>query len=45
VAPEPTEQEVLQAEMLLNQQQIISKQAEIDMTLGEVLLNQQGVDR
>lgn len=43
--PEPTEQEILQAEMLLNQQQIISKQTEIDMTLAELLLNQQGVDR
>ena len=39
----PTEQEILQAEMLLNQQQIISKQTEIDMTLAELLLNQQGV--
>ncbi|MCQ4936774.1 hypothetical protein [Anaerotignum propionicum] len=43
--PEPSEQEILQAEMLLNQQQIISKQTEIDMTLAELLLNQQGVVR
>lgn len=42
---EPTEQEILQAEMLLNQQQIISKQTEIDMTLAELLLNQQGVSK
>jgi len=41
--PTPTEQEILQSEMLLNQQQIISKQTEIDMTLAELLLNQQGV--
>lgn len=41
--PTPTDQEILQAEMLLNQQQIISKQTEIDMTLAELLLNQQGV--
>ena len=43
--PEPMEQEILQAEMLLNQQQIISKQTEIDMTLAELLMNQQGVSR
>lgn len=41
--PEPTEQETIQAEMLLNQQQIIGKQEEIDMTLAELLLNKQGV--
>ena len=45
VRQEPTEQEFLQAEMLLNQQQIISKQTEIDITLAELLLNQQGVVR
>lgn len=40
---EPIEHEILQAEMLLNQQMILSKQSEIDMTLAELLLNQQGV--
>ena len=40
---EPTEQEILQAEMLLNQQQIINRQNEQDMVLAELLLNQQGV--
>lgn len=40
--PQPTEQEVLQAEMLLNQQQIINRQNEQDMVLAELLLNQQG---
>ena len=39
---EPTEQEVLQAEMLLNQQRMMSKQAEQDFVLAELLLNQQG---
>ena len=43
--PEPLEQEVLKAEMLLNQQMILSKQKEIDMTLAELLLNQQGVSK
>lgn len=43
--PEPTDQEIIQAEMLLNQHQIICKQTEIDMTLAELLLNQQGVER
>lgn len=40
---EPTERDFLQGEILLNQQQIISKQTEIDTTLAELLLNQQGV--
>jgi hypothetical protein len=43
--PKSTEDEILQAEMLLNQQLILSKQTEIDMTLAELLLNQQGVSR
>ncbi|AMJ40704.1 hypothetical protein [Anaerotignum propionicum] len=46
--PDPMElieDEVLQAEMLLNQQLILSKQTEIDITLAELLLNQQGVVR
>lgn len=42
---EPIEDEVLKAEMLLNQQMILSKQKEIDMTLAELLLNQQGVSK
>ena len=41
--PQPTEEEILQAEMLLNQQQIISRQNEQDMVLAELLLSQQGV--
>lgn len=44
---QPTEGELIimeaQAATLINQQEIISKQTEIDMTLAELLLNQQGV--
>lgn len=43
--PKSTEDEILRAEILLNQQMILSKQTEIDAVLAEVLLNQQGVDR
>lgn len=46
---QPTEGELIimeaQAATLINQQEIISKQTEIDMTLAELLLNQQGVSR
>ena len=41
--PEPTEQEIMQAEMLLNQMQIISAQKEQDEVLAEILLNQMEV--
>ena len=41
--PEPTEQEIMQAEMLLNQMQIISTQQEQDEVLAEILINQMGV--
>lgn len=40
---EPTEEEILQAEMLLNQQKMINRQNEQDVVLAELLLNQQGV--
>lgn len=38
--PEPTEQELVQAELLLNQLDIMAKQAEHDEVLAEILLNQ-----
>lgn len=38
---EPTEQEIIQAEMLLNQAGIIAKQNEHDEVLAELLLGQQ----
>lgn len=37
---EPTEEELFQAEILLNQMQIINTQAEQDEVLAEILLNQ-----
>ena len=40
---EPTEQEIIQAEMLLNQAEIIAKQNEHDEVLAELLLGQQEV--
>ncbi|KAF5044242.1 hypothetical protein [Anaerotignum sp.] len=44
---QPTEGELIiieaQAATLINQQEIISKQTEIDAVLAELLLNQQGV--
>lgn len=40
---EPTEQELIQAELLLNQIGIIAKQNEQDEVLAEILLNQMGV--
>ena len=41
--PEPTEQDIMQAEMLLNQMEIISTQQEQDEVLAEILLNQMEV--
>ena len=41
--PEPTEQELIQAEILLNQAEIIAKQNEHDEVLAEILLGQQEV--
>ena len=41
--PEPTEEEIMQAEMLLNQMQIIATQQEQDEVLAEILINQMGV--
>lgn len=41
--PEPTEEEIIQAEMLLNQAQIIATQQEQDEVLAAILLNQMGV--
>lgn len=41
--PEMTEQELIQAEILLNQAEIISKQKEQDEVLAELLLGQQEV--
>lgn len=40
---EPNEQEIIQAEMLLNQAEIIAKQKEHDEVLAELLLGQQEV--
>lgn len=40
---EPTEQELINAELLLNQIDIIAKQNEQDEVLAEILLNQMGV--
>ena len=40
--PEPTEQELIQAELLLNQTQILINQEQQDMVLAELLLNQIG---
>lgn len=41
--PEPTEEEIIQGEMLLNQAQIIATQEEQDEVLAAILLNQMGV--
>lgn len=41
--PQPTEQELVQAEMLLNQIEIMQRQNEQDEVLAEILLNQMGV--
>ena len=41
--PEPTEEEMIQAEMLLNQAQILATQQEQDEVLAAILLNQMGV--
>lgn len=41
--PEPTETELIQAELLLNQQEIIIKQNEHDEVLAAILLGQQTV--
>ena len=38
---EPTDEEIIQAEMLLNQAEIIAKQSEHDEVLAELLLGQQ----
>lgn len=43
VEPEPTEEELVQAEILLNQAEILAKQNEQDEVLAEILLNQMGV--
>ena len=40
--PEPTEQELIQAELLLNQAQILINQEQQDTVLAEFLLNQIG---
>ena len=41
--PEPTEQELIQAELLLNQVEILARQNEQDEVLAEILLNSLGV--
>lgn len=41
--PEPTEEELIQAELLLNQVDIITKQQEQDEVLAAILLNGLGV--
>ena len=41
--PKPTETELIQAELLLNQQEIIIKQNEQDEVLAAILLGQQTV--
>lgn len=41
-ASEPTEEEILQAEILLNQQWIINWQIDNEAVLAEILLGQQG---
>ena len=43
VVPGPTEEELIQAEILLNQVEILAKQNEHDEVLAEILLNQMGV--
>ena len=41
--PEPTEAELIQAELLLNQVGMLNRQTEMDETLAAILLNQIGV--
>ena len=41
--PEPSETEIIQAEILVNQSEIIAKQKEQDEVLAELLLGQQEV--
>lgn len=41
--PDPTETELIQAELLLNQADILARQNEQDEVLAEILLNQMGV--
>lgn len=41
--PETTESELIQAELLLNQADILARQNEQDEVLAEILLNQMGV--
>lgn len=41
--PEPSETEIIQAEILLNQAEIIAKQKEHDEVMAELLLGQQEV--
>lgn len=41
--PEPTDEEIVQAEILLNQAEILAKQNEQHEVLAEILLNQMGV--
>ena len=43
VEPEPTDAELIRAELLLNQAEILAKQNEHDEVLAEILLNQLGV--
>lgn len=40
--PEPTESELIQAELLLNQVEMLNRQTEMDETLAAILLNQIG---
>ena len=41
--PQPTEQEILQAELLLNQMTILENQTSQDAVMAEILLGQLGV--
>lgn len=41
--PEPSEQEILQAELLLNQMTILDNQTSQDAVMAEILLGQLGV--
>ena len=40
--PQPTEQEILQAELLLNQMTILDNQTAQDTTMAEILIGQTG---
>ena len=40
--PKPTESELIQAELLLNQVEMLNRQTEMDETLAAILLNQIG---